>query len=193
MNVIEPYWWQVSTGSFNDLVSSNNKPLPEQRFAQICDAIMSQWYTYGDHYIRERGWFLLFSDKYDHEKKTHLPKIWHWMTEKKIYYIDTKVQTLLTHPLQWRHNELAGVSNHQPRDWLLNRLLSRRSKKASKLRIIGLCVGKSPGSVNSPHKGPVTRKMFPFDDVIMSKADYRHLMFWRASFEHFSTDQFGND
>ena len=22
--------------------------------------------------------------------------------------------------------------------------------------------------VNSPHKGPVTRKMFPFDDVIMS-------------------------
>ena len=24
------------------------------------------------------------------------------------------------------------------------------------------------GSVNSPHKGPVTRKMFPFDDVIMA-------------------------
>ena len=25
--------------------------------------------------------------------------------------------------------------------------------------------GNSPGPVNSPHKGPVTRKMFPFDDV----------------------------
>ena len=25
------------------------------------------------------------------------------------------------------------------------------------------------GSVNSPHKWPVTRKMFPFDDVIMIK------------------------
>ena len=25
----------------------------------------------------------------------------------------------------------------------------------------------SPGPVNSPHKGPVTREMFPFDDVIM--------------------------
>ena len=25
------------------------------------------------------------------------------------------------------------------------------------------------GPVNSPHKGPVTRKMFPFDDVIMFK------------------------
>ena len=27
--------------------------------------------------------------------------------------------------------------------------------------------GNSPGPVNSPHKGPVTRKMFPFDDVFM--------------------------
>ena len=40
-------------------------------------------------------------------------------------------------------------------------------KKTSKLRVTGLCVGNSPGAVNSPHKGPVTRKMFPFDDVIM--------------------------
>ena len=28
--------------------------------------------------------------------------------------------------------------------------------------------------VNSPHKGPVTRKMFPFDDVIMMKSWYGH-------------------
>ena len=40
-----------------------------------------------------------------------------------------------------------------------------RSKKTSKLRVTGLCEGNSP--VNSPHKGPVTRKIFPFDDVIM--------------------------
>ena len=26
--------------------------------------------------------------------------------------------------------------------------------------------------VNSPHKGPVTRKMFPFDDVIMEQIDH---------------------
>ena len=32
---------------------------------------------------------------------------------------------------------------------------------------LALCVGNSPGPVNSPHKWPVTRKMFPFDDVIM--------------------------
>ena len=30
------------------------------------------------------------------------------------------------------------------------------------------------GPVNSPHKGPVTRKMFPIDDVIMEKASLEH-------------------
>ena len=70
-------------------------------------------------------------------------------------------------PFHWRNNDHDGVSNHQPHGCLLNRLLRRRSKKTSKLRVTGLCVWKSPGPVNSPHKGPVTRKMFPFDDVIM--------------------------
>ena len=67
--------------------------------------------------------------------------------------------------LQWRHNDRNGVSNHQPHECLLNRLFRPRSQKASKLRVTGLCAGNSP--VNSPHKGPVTRRMFPFDDVIM--------------------------
>ena len=57
--------------------------------------------------------------------------------------------------------------NHQPHGCLLNRLIRRRSKKTPKFRVTGHCVGNSPGPVNSPHKGPVTRKMFPFDDVIM--------------------------
>ena len=69
--------------------------------------------------------------------------------------------------LRWRHNDHTGVSNHQPHGRLLNRFFRRRSKKTSKLRVTGLCAGNSPGPVNSPHKGPVTRKMFPFDDVIM--------------------------
>ena len=73
-------------------------------------------------------------------------------------------------PLHWRHNDYDGVSNHQPHGCLLNRLFRRRSKETSKLRVTGLCPGTSPGPVNSPHKWPVTRKMFPFDDVIMSYA-----------------------
>ena len=60
----------------------------------------------------------------------------------------------------WRHNPRDRVSNHQPHDCILNRLFGRRSKKISKLR----------WPVNSLHKGPVTRKSFPFDDVIMLTA-----------------------
>ena len=56
--------------------------------------------------------------------------------------------------LQWRHNGCDCISNHQSRDYLRNRLFR--------------LTGNSPGPVNSPHKWPVTRKMFPFDDVIMS-------------------------
>ena len=59
--------------------------------------------------------------------------------------------------LQWRHNGHDGVSIHQPHDCLLSRLFRRRSKKTAKLRVTGPC----------PHKWPVTRKMFSFDDVIM--------------------------
>ena len=47
-------------------------------------------------------------------------------------------------PLQWRHNEHDGVSDHYPHDYLLNRLFSHRSKKTSKLRVTGLCAGNSP-------------------------------------------------
>ena len=52
--------------------------------------------------------------------------------------------------LQWRHNERDGVSNHQPHDWLLNRLFKRRSKKISKLRITGLCERNSPVTSEVP-------------------------------------------
>ena len=45
--------------------------------------------------------------------------------------------------LQWYHNGRDGVSNHQPHDCLVTRLFMQRSKKASKLRDTGLCVGNS--------------------------------------------------
>ena len=48
------------------------------------------------------------------------------------------------HSLQWRNNECDGISNHQPRDWLLNHLFRHWSKKKSKLLITGLCEGNSP-------------------------------------------------
>ena len=47
--------------------------------------------------------------------------------------------------LLWRRNGRGSVSNHQPHECLNNRLFRRRSKKASKLRVTGLCAGNSPG------------------------------------------------
>ena len=46
--------------------------------------------------------------------------------------------------LKWRHNEHDGASNHQPHDCLLNVCSRHRSKKASMLRVTGLCEGNSP-------------------------------------------------
>ena len=47
-------------------------------------------------------------------------------------------------PLQCRHNDRDGVSNHLRLDGLLKRLFRRRSKKTSKLCVTGLCEGNSP-------------------------------------------------
>ena len=52
--------------------------------------------------------------------------------------------------LQWRHNEHASISNHQPNDYLLNGLFGRKSTVTSKLRITGLCVGNSAGTGEFP-------------------------------------------
>ena len=53
--------------------------------------------------------------------------------------------------LRWRHNELDGVSDHQPHDCLLSLLFRRRSKKTSKLRVTGLqCAGNSPWTGEFP-------------------------------------------
>ena len=93
--------------------------------------------------------------------------------------------------LQWRRNEHDGVSNHQPNDCLLNRLFRRRSKKISKLRVTGLCVGNSPGPVNSPHKGPVARKMFPFDDVIMLAPERLFIGFRSSHLTYLGTKTYG--
>ena len=52
--------------------------------------------------------------------------------------------------LQWRHNGLDSVSNHQPHQCLLSHLFGRRSKKTSKLRVTGLCARNSPGTGEFP-------------------------------------------
>ena len=68
--------------------------------------------------------------------------------------------TSVSHPFSTLNSSL-GLT------YLLNSSFRHRSKKTSKLRVTGLCVGNSP--VNSPHKWPVTWNMFPFDEVILTR------------------------
>ena len=72
------------------------------------------------------------------------PNEWKWV------FILMKSCIILTYTLHWCHNELDGVSDHQPRDCLLTCLFRHRSKKISKLRVTGLCEGNSPGTVEFP-------------------------------------------
>ena len=46
--------------------------------------------------------------------------------------------------------ERDGVSDNQPHDCLLNRLFRHKSKKTSRLRVIGFCAGNSPETGDFP-------------------------------------------
>ena len=67
-----------------------------------------------------------------------------------VMWITSKIHWFMCKSLHWRHNDHVGVSNHQPRGCLLNRLFRRRWKKTSKLRVTGLCAGNSPGTGEFP-------------------------------------------
>ena len=79
----------------------------------------------------------------------------------------THLQPTHTQSLQWCHNEHDGVSNHRRVHCLLNCWFGYRSKKTSKLSVAGLCAGNSTVTGEFPTQRDVTRKMFPFDNVIM--------------------------
>ena len=87
----------------------------------------------------------------------------------QLHQSDQQVYCLLSCSLslRWRNNDRDGVSNHQPRDCLLNHLFRRRSKKTSKLRVTGLCAGNSPGTGEFPAQMASYAEMFQFDNVIM--------------------------
>ena len=69
--------------------------------------------------------------------------------------------------LRWRHNGRDYVSNHQPHNCLLNRNSGTDQSKHQSSASLAFVWGNHRGPVNSTHKWPVTRKMFPFYDVIM--------------------------
>ena len=87
------------------------------------------------------------------------------------FLTQSKVQSVES--LQWRHNGHDGVSNHQPHDCLLNSLFRRRSKKTSKLRVTGFCVGNSPVTGEFPARRAISAE----NASIWWR---RHVLFWYA-------------
>ena len=73
--------------------------------------------------------------------------------------------------LQWCHNGHNGVSTHQSHHCLLNVYSSADQRKHQSSASLAFVWGINRWPVKSPHKWPVTRKVFPFDDVIMVLLD----------------------
>ena len=84
-------------------------------------------------------------------------------------YVCVAWKYLRQETLQWRHNKHDCDSNHQPHQCLLNCLFRRRSKKTSKLRVSGLCAGKSPGTGEFPVQMASNEENISIDDVIMNR------------------------
>ena len=84
--------------------------------------------------------------------------------------------TTTNQPLQWRHNGRDSVSNHQPHDCLLNLYSDADQRKHQSSASLAFVRWVHRRPVNSPHKWPVTQKMFPFDDVIMHNKNLAHIL-----------------
>ena len=87
------------------------------------------------------------------------------LTHRSYHILSTAYRWAFYRVLQWRHNEFDGVSNHQPRDCLFNRLFIRTSKKTSKIRVAG---GNSPVTREFPAQ-KASNPECSHDDVIKWK------------------------
>ena len=117
-------------------------------------AMITHWFTF-THLSRDRYCFSFIVKLCYNRMVIHLQTVTQSVTIR------------MAIPLQWRHNRRDDVWNHQHHDCLLDLIFRRRSKKTSKLRVTNLCAGNSPVTGEFPAQMGVTRKMFPFDDVII--------------------------
>ena len=86
-----------------------------------------------------------------------------WLRKQK----EDRNRVRLGHTLQWRHKGRDGASNHQPHDCFSTVYSGADQRKYQSSASLAFVRGIHRWPVNSPHKWPVTREMFPFDDVII--------------------------
>ena len=80
--------------------------------------------------------------------------------------------------LQWHYNEQRGVSNHWQLHCWLNYIFRITSTESSKPVLRAICEGNHRWPVDSPHKGSVTLKEFPFHHVEWVEVDRETLCKW---------------
>ena len=90
---------------------------------------------------------------------------------KCVHFMRCPLVSFFENSLRWRHNERDGVSNHQPHDCLPIVYSGADQNKHQSFASLAFVRGIHRWPVNSPHKWPVTREMFLFDDVIMCSVD----------------------
>ena len=106
--------------------------------------ILSEWRIQWNHYIHQQlcnGW--LYLGEYVYRYFAASPK---WTATA-------------------RYNGRDGVWNHQPQDWYSTFIQGADQRKHQSFASLAFVRGIHWLPVNSPHKGSVTRKKFPFDDV----------------------------
>ena len=104
--------------------------------------------------------FAIFSSH--NSRKT--PHIWPVRARNGVLFVSANLTEV---PLQWRHNvaiasKIISLTIVYSTDYSDADQTKHQSSTS-----LAFVRGIHPGPVNSPHKWPVTRKMFPFDDVIM--------------------------
>ena len=95
------------------------------------------------------------------------------------YHATPNIYTDPAFPLQWRHNErdvYSPASQLFPQPFIQAQI--KESFKVPRYWPFVQGIHRSP--VNSPPKRPVTRKMFPFDDVVLLWCDVGSLLYVRC-------------
>ena len=112
---------------------------------------------------------LIITSCHCNEKCSKMHEIWATVRLAELLCSKDRFQFYerLVSALQWRHNGRNCVSNHQPYDCLLNVCSDADQRKHQSSASLAFVWGNHRWPVNSQHKCPVTRKMIPFDDVIM--------------------------
>ena len=119
------------------------------------------WYNVNKHFLFEL--LILMPLHFEIAKKAH---------ESPIVLVNMISHGALA-ILQWRHNGHDGISNHQPYTIVYSTVYSGADQRKHQ----GSASLAFQWPVNSPHKWPVTRQMFLFDDVIMK---YFTLQRWKV-------------